>query len=844
DNVLLEIGMFLAYFGKRRTGIIRVKDGDRVASLPSDLKGITTLVFVILILTLAVILLKFANWVLWENDKITLREEIIIHPSRLKILVKQNSEAALKHLETKAECNLWKLIFLSSYISILETRIRQETLAPALLIETPLKWSSQYFQTPSSIYPQFTNEENELLLEILQKETSYSRFLQVQKWILRRWPFRKETPLVYYLIKGISEKDYRRGQTSKLAKWLKLLTENDDSSSALFDEESIKSILRLADKQHDFQLGEEPFEDLKGERNWIISWSEGSQGITLTNDVKIPLFELNNCNTVSVELGYNSPQSSYENTDSSIILSGYRIIPKQYEPSMKFIENIRLKERVATFEKLERRHREVLKDLLCGGFQGSVVRLLDTSNIMMAFQTYVRRQYTLNKITEAIKNGSDTSSLQQVLLRVNVLSQTIPCKSIIDEMNLGYTLSTSGIIGLKSIPKNIRKSLVDYCKNLGITVGENEDREDVPSVTAMSIPQLTEYLGLQETRRTERLARKRTIGWAATGGGAWILKEDLLESFTEEIKDAPIQNWYVLFHHPLRERVFLEILTHKNYHYLSEIIKNRIQFQKEISRKNLQHLELIWSREAFHPSSNHIILDNSAREILDELISVHKIESSSDSCFMLTKSNMLIRNPVSGLNLLLAENSHSLSPISAYCHDMTLRQRAYEMVADCISEEKGLVESDKPTSLSLMVNWLGPLDIDEEIDSVIRFDKHCFSNPESWYQLGFLELIVKEVKCAYSILKIIDWYSNCLRNDTSLPFKVTQSEPRTRIEDDIRDLDEAFDSLCDFLSGEGDFKLEGVTAVSGENGYLDWLKKALEQLPEIGRSLGSETEFK
>lgn len=37
DNILLELGMFLAHFGKRRAGILHVKDGDKVAALPSDL---------------------------------------------------------------------------------------------------------------------------------------------------------------------------------------------------------------------------------------------------------------------------------------------------------------------------------------------------------------------------------------------------------------------------------------------------------------------------------------------------------------------------------------------------------------------------------------------------------------------------------------------------------------------------------------------------------------------------------------------------------------------------------------------------------------------------------------
>ncbi|HPQ67978.1 MAG TPA: nucleotide-binding protein [bacterium] len=43
DNVLLELGMFLDRFGKRRTGILRIKNDKGEASLPTDLHGITTI---------------------------------------------------------------------------------------------------------------------------------------------------------------------------------------------------------------------------------------------------------------------------------------------------------------------------------------------------------------------------------------------------------------------------------------------------------------------------------------------------------------------------------------------------------------------------------------------------------------------------------------------------------------------------------------------------------------------------------------------------------------------------------------------------------------------------------
>ncbi|HUP60251.1 MAG TPA: TIR domain-containing protein [Thermoanaerobaculia bacterium] len=45
DNILLELGMLLSHFGKRRTGIVHVKSPTEAAALPSDLSGVTTLIF-------------------------------------------------------------------------------------------------------------------------------------------------------------------------------------------------------------------------------------------------------------------------------------------------------------------------------------------------------------------------------------------------------------------------------------------------------------------------------------------------------------------------------------------------------------------------------------------------------------------------------------------------------------------------------------------------------------------------------------------------------------------------------------------------------------------------------
>ncbi len=45
DNVILELGIFLSCLGKQRTGIVHVKNGDGIATLPTDLDGVTKIIY-------------------------------------------------------------------------------------------------------------------------------------------------------------------------------------------------------------------------------------------------------------------------------------------------------------------------------------------------------------------------------------------------------------------------------------------------------------------------------------------------------------------------------------------------------------------------------------------------------------------------------------------------------------------------------------------------------------------------------------------------------------------------------------------------------------------------------
>ncbi|MGY5854557.1 MAG: hypothetical protein RTU92_13395 [Candidatus Thorarchaeota archaeon] len=823
--------------------------------LPSAYQRFVLSFFVTLVI-MGLLIVAFEGAIVywWYRDKATLRKEIAQYPTRLRALVGQSSLSTLSKLEDKSQSNLWELIFLKNYIRLLETRIRQSDVAPAMMTEVPIKWSPQYFQIPDDFFPPLTSEENDILMDALESESSSG-------WWKRRWWWiaGSKSQYIRLLIEGVSIEDYQTRRIVEFAEWLYSLTQDCKDYDRLFNEESIKSVIRLADKQYDFKLIEKSKAYSNGLRNWTTTWSDTEKHVLLEDATKIPLFELTDVQDINVNLRYDSPETSFQMTSSTLELSGYHVIPKVTNGKNQYVNRIELRERTATHENLERRHRILLEDLFNKDFRGSTIRLLDASNIMMSFQSYARRQYTINEIVDFIKkNGlssNDTSEINRALLRVNLLSQLVPTLSRIDDVPAGRTLATSGLLGLDSL-KEIRLELENYTKFLleGKREKKNEDadkqetsgiqeKERIPVANNLAVPQLTEFSSLHEIKNTEKFVLKRTIAWAATGGGAWILKEDLLDTFTAEVEKPHVDTMYLFFHHPLRERVFLEVLTHKNYHYVSEIIKNRIQFQLEMKERNINHLEMIWSRESYHPSSLYILLNKDSNTILDEITQVHKVTNDADCCFMMTKSHMLFRNPVNGLKLWLAENSKALSPLAAYCHDITLRQRTYEKVADCISNVEGLISNGRPTALCLSVNWLGPLEFDEEIGDDVDFERHCFSDPESWFQQGFLELLVRETKSAYALLKVLDGYAKFLQDGSTLPFRMTQDETHLRIEEDLRHLTKAYDDVCDFLSGGGDFTREGVTAVSGDNGYLDWLSKALQQLPEIGRALNCEDEF-
>ncbi|MGY5876943.1 MAG: hypothetical protein RTU30_14430, partial [Candidatus Thorarchaeota archaeon] len=809
--------------------------------------------FLFTLLIMGILILAFEGAIVywWYRDKSTLRIEIAQYPTRLRALVGQSSLSALSKLEEKSESNLWELIFLKNYIRLLETRIRQSDVAPAMLTEVSIRWSPQYFQIPNECFPPLTSEENDILMDALETESS-SGWWKRQWW---RFIIRK-SQFIRLLLEGISIKDYKSGTTVKLADWLHSLTQSSKDHDRLFNEESIKSIIRLADKQYDFKLLEKPKDDANGLRNWTISWSDAKKHVLLEDGTEIQLFELTDVQDINVNLRYDSPETSFQRTSSNLELFGYRVIPIDSKGPSQGINRIELRERIATYENLERRHRILLEDLFSKDFRGSTIRLLDASNIMMSFQSYARRQYTISKILDYVKkdglSSKETSQMNRALLRVNLLSQLVPNLSKIDDIPVGRTLATSGLVELDSIQKETRLDLENYTRFLLEGKRENEKKsddvgeqettgiranEEIIVANNLAVPQLTEFTSLHEIKNTEKFVLKRTIAWAATGGGAWILKEDLLDKFTAKVEKPHVDTMYLFFHHPLRERVFLEILTHKNYHYVSEIISNRIQFQLEMKERNIDHLEMIWSRESYHPSSLYILLNEDSNVILDEITQVHRVTKDVDCCFMMTKSHMLFRNPVNGLKLWLAENSKALSPLAAYCHDISLRQRTYERVADCISKGDGLISNERPTALCLSVNWLSPLGFNENLEDEVDFERHCFSDPETWFQQGFLELLVRETKSAYALLKVLDGYASLLQNESPLPFRMPQDDAHPRIEEDLRHLTKAYDDVCDFLSGDGDFAQEGVTAVAGDNGYLDWLKKALLQLPEIGKAL-------
>lgn len=784
-----------------------------------------------------------------------------------------NEDTPRGAIHKKLEMSLWELIILTNYVRILETSIRQSTQAPSHILEHPFSISVKDIPIAGGIEAIFSEEEIEIIEYRIKLAKKYSLPRKGYYFITKRI-----RPVVL-LEKGVSTEDYAKGSLKELVRTLEKLAGPTGRIPPVVNKESISNVIRLIDKQYDFKVGPRDTQ-IVADNIWSIQWiSDKSKnsirtdsiGISKTTREETPLvspiekriLELPNIQGFRFSL-VKERNSSPALSPMTLDIEGYQV-----GTDKGILDHMRITDNIPTTEVLDRTQRLLLEDLFKNVVDGNALEIEDPSNIRMMLEGFADMQLTIHKAIEAMAL-SKPKMLPLALLRLNAYEQTArnpylstgsDClfKNIrLDSVSSSGTLSTLGLLGLDCLDRRTRDSVAKF---IDAKANDEEDMEienhkprialntsriiDIPALELRKINR-----DLSETRRTEDLARIDALVWAATGAGAWIIKRNHMHYFTRTVNSNHTRG-LLLVHHPLRERVFLETLTHRNYHYVWEILTNYVKYQEVIhAERNSDtqaNVEFVWVRESFLPSGNSFFLNEESKTVLRKVTDAH-IDSDqnllADYCVMLTRSNQMIRGPVNGLNMIFIEESGSLSPLPAIVSDLVLRQRVFEELSRRLSNESGIVtEKGEPTSFAYTINWLRPLRRDEGWNSSVTYDGHSFSDPYTWSNLGFLDTLVKETKCAYALVKILSSYKSMLENNVRLPFKLMQDFPGASTTQDIDHITSSYDLLCDFLTGEGDFSKDGVHAVGIDDGYLDWLEKTLLKLPDIGSALGIQEPF-
>ncbi|MBD3408081.1 MAG: hypothetical protein GF411_18315 [Candidatus Lokiarchaeota archaeon] len=763
----------------------------------------------------------------WKRDMKELENQLLNRPRNLNSLIGISKREDVEQIIATTGMNLWELVLLRRFIISIETEIRQEIRARENLLEERHEVDIDEILEHLEFDDPLTDKETEILEYALKHHSSINRYKQILAFLGIR---------TYNLWNMLLVADLRGEQVKSFGSDLIRLSSTSENVTTLFSRESIMNLIRLVDKQYDLKILKHEDVEIEGEFVYEILWDS-------IDTPQIHFSEKKGSKGGKSDFTARFLRSSENSFEKILCLSGYSIV----DPEGKQIIDsgnswIMLLERNWLKEKLERNHRLLLEDIFDGEIDGIHLELLDVSNTVMAIDSYAREEITIQEIMKRIEDPSDldkNEELRNLLIRVNVLPQ-VHSSSGLERINYGNTLTTKGIIERleEKIGETIRTKLIGTKEDQPIRKHSQKLERPV-----LDIPQITGSKTLAEIMPVTDLTKKGVIDWVVTGGGAWIISGGLAEEIANVSAHSKDYKIPFLFHHPLREKVFLEVLTHQNYHYLWEILHNRVTFLSLEDEEFHGKAELIWSREPFQHSSISVRLNEESRKIIGRSTPIADYKQEHDCYIVMTRDNQLIRSPVNALGLALVENSQRLSPLSSAMHDFVVRQITFEEITRCLSTRSGIIENGKPTRFCWSVNWLQALSKYQQVTTDYDFKTHKFSNPWTWNRPGFLDILVREVKCAYSILKVLATYQRFLRNDEKLPFRLTHKIPAVRIRDDIRHLRASYDFLCDFLAGKGYFSQKGIYAVGKHNGYLDWLSLALDQLEDIGNAMGTSKPF-
>ncbi len=789
----------------------------------------------------------------WQHDRDALRAQLLSDPGRIRPLLGIGSAGHVVKLEEATGMTVWELVLLVNYVQLMETLVRQSTRAPAALLEASVQVDVSTLPGMEYMNPPLTGTEVEILAHELERCADLSLRERAAAWLDPR-----STNIVKVLARGITAHDYANGNMHRFGELLRVLCSTIDGVPPLFDEGAVRNLIRLAVKDHDLKVVDRST-DTGGEEVWTVHW-DGAHGVVNTHAGSAPVLELSGVTGFSATMMRRPHDNVTGRPVMALVVTGYHVPDAEGHMQPRTLEFL---EEFQSTDTMTRRQRLLLEDIFEGEFDGNSIRLVDSSNIALALEGYVRRQHTLHRVSQAVERRLRSCTPEEVdeelacgLLRVNLLPQTRRADTLLDTLNPGATLATAGVVGLLGLDTPQRRrvcALVEAWTGEAVagngtmaadnTVTDGDGQKAGGVHRTVDMPQLRGKR-LSDTMPTLELAGYGTLGWIATGGGAWIIERDLVGRYASKVSGADIRRMYVFFHHPFREKVLLETMTHQNYHYAWEILHNRVRFLTTFPQDSHEKVQVVWAREAFQPTGNASRLDGPTRKTLDNVTPAVRADPDADFAIMMVRANQTVRTPVNAINMVFLEDSRRLSPVPSTAVDFMLRQRMHEAVAMAFSRGCGLVEDGRPTRLCLSEVWLRPARIGEEPCSVPDFTSHRLSDPRTWVQCGFLDLLVKEVRCAYGLVKTLSTYARGLEAGTELPFKLVQRVPEIGTASDIRDLWITYDIVCDFLEGRGDFSKRGVTAVGEDSGYLMWLEKTLLQLDSVGSALRAPTAFR
>ena len=249
---------------------------------------------------------------------------------------------------------------------------------------------------------------------------------------------------------------------------------------------------------------------------------------------------------------------------------------------------------------------------------------------------------------------------------------------------------------------------------------------------------------------TVKAVEEGALEYLMTLGGAYLLKEDWF----------PLKGGKFYIQHPFQEKVVAEVLNHQNYAYPSEMIRNWKKWMDKFKNKEDRD-RFIWIRESIQPVANKIkITENIIKSLKDHYknidIEIEKINKNFDKKLHELKDKgyllffqiheQFVRTPTTAILIISAEKEDDCSRLFRLTEEFARRQEILKEIFDSLGDKNEELKMDDKIYRKFWEEW--------------NEKEHNFSDPETWIKRGVLGIILREVKCCYALLKIINYYLN------------------------------------------------------------------------------------